>query len=48
MARGRTRYEIDLTDNGEPGTNDMYRIFIAGLAYDSGPQTIRGGNIQIR
>ena len=41
-------YQIDLLDNGEPGTNDKYRIFIPGVAYESGLQTLRGGNVQIR
>jgi hypothetical protein len=45
---GSYEYEIDLTDNGEPGTSDMYRILIPAVAYESGPQTLRGGNIQIR
>jgi len=41
-------YEIDLRDSGEPGINDMYRISIPLAPYDSGPQTLRGGNVQIR
>jgi hypothetical protein len=37
-------------DNGEPGSNDTYRIFIPLLPYDSGPlpRTLQGGNVQIR
>jgi hypothetical protein len=45
---GEYEYEIDLEDNGEPGTGDKYRIFIPAIAYESGLQTLRGGNIQIR
>jgi hypothetical protein len=45
---GSFEYEIDLQDNGEPGVNDMYRIFIPGIAYDSGLRTLQGGNVQIR
>ena len=45
---GSYEYQIDLQDNGEPGTNDKYRIFIPGVAYESGLQTLRGGNVQIR
>jgi hypothetical protein len=45
---GDYEYQIDLEDHGEPGTDDKYRIFIPGVAYESGTQTLRGGNIQIR
>jgi hypothetical protein len=45
---GSFEYEIDLQDNGEPGVNDMYRMFIPGIAYDSGLRTLQGGNVQIR
>ena len=45
---GSFEYEIDLQDNGEPGVNDKYRIFIPGAAYDSLPQELQGGNVQIR
>jgi hypothetical protein len=45
---GSFEYEIDLQDNGEPGYNDMYRIFIPGVAYESGWQKLQGGNVQIR
>jgi hypothetical protein len=44
---GTHEYEIDLKDAGEPGTSDTYRIFIPDIAYDSGTQTLEGGNIQI-
>jgi hypothetical protein len=45
---GSYEYEIDLEDHGEPGTADKYRIFIPAIAYESGLQTLQGGNIQIR
>jgi hypothetical protein len=45
---GYFEYEIDLQDNGEPGVDDMYRIFIPAIAYESGLQKLQGGNIQIR
>ena len=45
---GSFEYQIDLQDNGEPGIDDKYRIFIPGVAYESGLQTLRGGNVQIR
>jgi hypothetical protein len=45
---GSFEYQIDLEDNGEPGIDDKYRIFIPGVAYESGLQTLRGGNVQIR
>ena len=45
---GSFEYEIDLQDNGEPGINDMYRILIPGIAYESGLQRLQGGNVQIR
>jgi hypothetical protein len=45
---GSFQYQITLTDNGEPGTNDRYSILIPGVGYASGDQMLRGGNIQIR
>jgi hypothetical protein len=48
LTSGPYEYEIDLQDNGEPGTGDMYRIFIPAIGYDSTPRTLQGGNIQIR
>ena len=45
---GSYEYQIDLKDAGEPGINDTYRIFIPGVPYESGTQTLRGGNVQIR
>jgi hypothetical protein len=45
---GSYEYRIKLDDEGEPGTNDKYGILIPGVAYDSGDQTLDGGNIQIR
>ena len=49
---GSYEYEIDLQDNGEPGVDDKYRILVGAtpptLPYDSGLQTLQGGNVQIR
>jgi len=44
---GPFEYQISLKDAGEPGTGDHYRIYIPGK-YDSGDQTLGGGNVQIR
>ncbi len=38
-------YRIDVIDNGEPGSNDHYRMRVD--AYDSGDHTLMGGNIQV-
>lgn len=44
---GSYDYRIDLTDNNEPGVGaDTYRIRL-GTGYDSGEQTLTGGNIQL-
>ena len=43
---GSFDYEIDLVDAGEPGTADTYRIVLSN-GYDSGVQTLYGGNVQI-
>ncbi len=43
---GAVDYRIDVTDQGEPGTSDTYRIRL-GNGYDSGVQTLTGGNVQI-
>ena len=40
-------YRIDLTDDGEPGTTDTYRIRLSS-GYDSGEHKLLGGNIQVR
>jgi hypothetical protein len=45
---GEFEYQIKLEDQGEPGTNDKYGIFIPGVAYNSGYQQLEGGNVQIR
>ncbi len=42
---GSFNFQIDVEDNGEPGTSDKYRMQVNG--YDSGLQTLRGGNVQI-
>lgn len=39
-------FRIDVEDNGEPGKGaDKYRMRVNG--YDSGLQTLEGGNIQV-
>jgi hypothetical protein len=44
---GSFSYRIDLTDNGEPGAgSDTYRIRLSS-GYDSGTQTLSGGNVQL-
>jgi hypothetical protein len=43
---GSFDYQIDLQDFGEPGTADTYRIVLSN-GYDSGVQTLVGGNVQI-
>jgi hypothetical protein len=43
---GSFDYQIDLQDFGEPGTADTYRIRLSN-GYDSGVQTLVGGNVQI-
>jgi hypothetical protein len=44
---GMHEYEIDVTDNGQSGANDKYRILIPDVGYDSGEHTLGGGNITI-
>ncbi len=39
-------YRIDVKDLAEPGANDTYRIRLS-TGYDSGEQTLTGGNVQI-
>ena len=39
-------FRIDVTDEGEPGSSDTYQIRLSN-GYDSGLQTLVGGNIQI-
>ena len=44
---GVVNYQINVTDAGVPGKGqDTYRLLIDG--YDSGEQTLGGGNVQIR
>jgi Bacterial Ig-like domain (group 1) len=44
---GSVGYRIDLGDNGEPGVGtDTYRIRLS-TGYDSGTQTLAGGNVQV-
>jgi uncharacterized repeat protein (TIGR01451 family) len=44
--QGSFDYRIDVRDLGEPGRTDTYRIRLSN-GYDSGEQTLKGGNIQI-
>ena len=45
---GSYNFRIDVTDRGEPGSSDTYRMRLSGgTTYDSGEQTLRGGNVQI-
>jgi hypothetical protein len=39
-------FRIDVTDQGEPGTNDSYGIMLSD-GYVSGQQQLQGGNVQI-
>lgn len=43
---GSVDFRIDLADNGEPGSDDTFRIRL-GNGYDSGEQKLEGGNVQI-
>jgi hypothetical protein len=44
---GTFDYRIDVVDNGEPGAgSDTYRIRLSN-GYDSGVQTLLGGNVQV-
>jgi len=43
---GSFAFRIDVQDLGEPGRNDTYRIRISN-GYDTGEQTLDGGNVQI-
>ena len=43
---GSFDFRIDLEDLGEPGSGDTYRIRLSN-GYDSGVQTLEGGNVQI-
>ena len=48
--QGSHQYRIDVQDLGEPGKgNDTYRFRLEAtpFPYDSGEQTLRGGNVQI-
>jgi hypothetical protein len=39
-------YRIHVTDQGEPGSEDTYWIVLKN-GYNSGDQTLEGGNVQI-
>jgi predicted outer membrane repeat protein len=43
---GSFNFRIDVRDLGEPGRSDTYRLRLSS-GYDSGQQTLQGGNIQI-
>jgi hypothetical protein len=43
---GSVDFRIDVTDQGEPGSSDTYQIRLSN-GYDSGLQTLTGGNVQI-
>ena len=43
---GSFDFRIDVTDSGEPGREDRYRIRISN-GYDSGDQRLEGGNVQM-
>jgi YVTN family beta-propeller protein len=44
---GQHTYKIDMTDSGDPGTNDTYRIQL-DTGYDSGVHKLETGKVQIR
>jgi hypothetical protein len=47
MGSGSFDYRIDVSDNGEPGAgSDTYRVRLS-TSYDSGTQTLIGGNVQL-
>jgi hypothetical protein len=39
-------YQVDVADNGEPGRDDTFRIWLSN-GYTQGPVTLSGGNIQL-
>ena len=39
-------YQVDVADNGEPGRDDTFRIWLSN-GYAQGPVTLSGGNIQL-
>jgi hypothetical protein len=43
---GEFVFRIDVTDQGEPGTNDSYGIILSD-GYASGQQQLQGGNVKI-
>lgn len=44
---GTHEFEIEVTDAGEPGTSDTYRIRMPDVMYDSGTHMLEGGDVQI-
>jgi hypothetical protein len=45
---GSVLYQIDVQDLSGNGRTDTYQIRLPDLAYDSGQQVLRQGNVQIR
>jgi hypothetical protein len=46
--QGGFTYQVDVTDNGEPGTNDTFAIVVSGPGYSySAAGTLGGGNIKL-
>jgi hypothetical protein len=46
---GSNVYEIRVTDGGNPGVGqDTYQIMLPSVPYNSGQQTLEGGNVIIR
>jgi hypothetical protein len=46
--QGGFTYQVDVTDNGEPGTNDSFAIRVSGPGYSySAGGTLGGGNIKL-
>lgn len=43
---GLVGFQIDVTDLGQPGRSDTYRLLLS-TGYDTGVQLLRGGNVRI-
>ena len=44
---GSSPFLAYVEDNGEPGTNDVFQLWIAGTLQQSGTGALTGGNVQI-
>jgi hypothetical protein len=44
---GEHPYQIDVSDQGQGGSSDTYRMQVFDIAYDSGEHTLGGGNVTI-